>query len=245
MNKRIFIVIIVCITVTVSLNIIRKCGKETGDAFKATGETAKVLVEKLNTVIYERLIEIKEYFNEIKSTKGDELIVAKVTYETEYKISDTKREYWTSLLFEKGISLGTNIVKVRCPTEYKYFIKISDPWIINVKSGIIYIKQPIIRQLYPPSVKLEYLEIESERGWARGSTKQLQSQALKDFMANAIRTGDNSIPQIKSKANESIIKFVNNWLLKLKDIDIDGIRVEIIDTIPLCDKINLNIQIDG
>lgn len=111
---------VVCTTIVLSLYFIKETGKD-------ISETAVNIADKINSLTYERLIEIKEYFGQAKSAKGDELIVAEVTHETEYVISDTKREFWTSLLFKNGISLGTNIVKIRCPTVHKYFIRISDP----------------------------------------------------------------------------------------------------------------------
>jgi hypothetical protein len=165
-----------------------------------------------------------------------------VTHETEYAISDTKREFWTSLLFKNGISLGTNIVKIRCPTAHKYFIRISDPWELNLTDGIIYVKQPIIRQLLPPSILLNRMEIETERGWARGSTKNLEEQAFKDFMEAAIKKGNLSIPEIKNTANEGIKKFVSNWLLNLKDVNISGIRIEIAGSIPAFEKPNIKFK---
>ena len=239
--KKLFVLVaitVVCTTIVLSLYFV----KETE---KGVSETVVNIANKIDALTYERLIEIKEYFGQIKSTKGDELIVAEVTHETEYAISDITREFWTSILFENGISLGTNIVEIRCPTVHKYFIRISDPWELNLKDGIIYVKQPIIRQLLPPSILVNRMEIKTERGWARGSTKNLEKQALNDFMVNAIRKGNISIPEIKNKANEGIKRFVTNWLLNLKDVNLSGIRIEITDSIPALEKTNITFITDN
>jgi len=239
--KKLFVLVtitVVCTTIGLSLYFIKETEKD-------VSETVVNLANKINALTYERLIEIKEYFGQVKSAEGDELIVAEVTHETEYAISDIKREFWTSLLFENGISLGTNIVKIRCPTVHKYFIRISDPWELNLTDGIIFVKQPIIRQLLPPSILLDRMEIETERGWARGSTKNLEKQAFKDFMVAAIRKGNISIPEIKHKANEGIERFVNNWLLNLKDVNISGIRIEITDSISAFEKPNIKFKTDN
>ncbi len=239
--KKLFVFVtitIVCLTIVCALFFIKKTEKDVSKAVVS-------LANKLDALTYERLIEIKEYFGQVKSAKGDELIVAQVTHETEYSISDTKREFWTSLLFENGISLGTNTVKIKCPTVHKYFIRISDPWELNLTNGIIYVKQPIIRQLLPPSILLNRMEIETGRGWARGSTKNLEQQAFQDFMVAAIQKGNLSIPEVKNKANEGIKRFVTNWLLNLKDVDIRGIRIEITDPMPAFEKPNIKLQTDS
>jgi hypothetical protein len=229
---------VVCTTIVLSLYFINETGKN-------VSETAANIADKINSLTYERLIEIKEYFGQAKSAKGDELIVAEVTHETEYAISDTQREFWTSLLFENGISLGTNIVKIRCPTVHKYFIRISDPWELNLTDGTIYVKQPIIRQLLPPSILLDRMEVETERGWARGSTKSLEKQAYKDFIVAAVKKGNTSIPEIKNKANEGIKGFITNWLLNLKDVNITGTRIEITGSMPAFEKTNIEIKTDN
>ncbi|MCP4350655.1 MAG: hypothetical protein GY795_34740 [Desulfobacterales bacterium] len=83
------------------------------------------------------------------------------------------------------------------------------------------------------------MEVKTERGWARGSTKNLEKQALKDFMTVAVRKGNKSIPEIKNKANESVRNFINNWLLNLKGVNISGIRIEITNSMPVSEKSNI------
>lgn len=90
-----------------------------------------------------------------------------------------------------------------------------------------------------------YFIKETERGWARGSTKNLEEQAFKDFMIAAIRKGNLSIPAIKNKANEGIKIFVTNWLLNLKDVNISGVRIEIADSIPAFEKPNIKFKTES
>ena len=63
-------------------------------------------------------------------------------------------------------------------------------------------------------------------------------------MVAAIRKGNLSIPEVKDEANKGIKSFVTNWLLKLKDVNISGIRIEITDSIPAFEKPNIKFKTD-
>lgn len=230
-------VIVVCLTILGSLFYLYNIGKLAIFGLQTLTE--------LSPITRETIIELSYYFGEVKSTDGDELIVAKITNSIEYNISDTQREYWTSLIFDKGISLGTNTVKIRCPVHYKYYIKISDPWEINLKNDVIYIRQPIIRQLIPPSILIDRLEVETDRGWARLPTDKLEKDALRDYLGVATIYGNRSLDKIKKTANESIEKFINNWLKNLKGIDITGVTIIFVDRLSGFGEENLIINSKG
>ena len=62
---------------------------------------------------------------------------------------------------------------------------------------------------------------------------------------DAIRKGNIFIPEIKNKANDGIKRFVTNWLLNLKDVNLSGIRIEITDSIPALEKTNITFITDN
>ena len=169
----------------------------------------------------------RENVRRIASTNGDVLELA--TLESE----ETVTKFDSKTLLDV-VYLGTTESEIRAMVVYRYHLKLSDDWSLNVKDGRCVVIAPEIRPSLPPAVRTETMEKKSEAGWLRFNAAENLSALEKGLTAllekRAATPG--KIRRVREAARLSVAKFVQAWVLKeQKGLEQGGIR-EIVVVFP-------------
>ncbi|MBL9132733.1 MAG: hypothetical protein JNG86_16115 [Verrucomicrobiaceae bacterium] len=146
----------------------------------------------------------------ITSTEGDVLEIATMeTVETVTK-SDTKT------LFDDIIYLGTTESEIRVPAVYRFHIKLSDPWRLEVHDGRCIVIAPPVRPTLPPAIRTDGMEKKTEAGWLRFNATDNLTQLEKNLTPTLEKRagGHILIPGVRDSSRQSVAQFVRKWILK-------------------------------
>jgi hypothetical protein len=135
----------------------------TGFFFIHTLKEAVSWLRELPSKLVQQDIEtsFRESITKITSTKGDILEVA--TLETH----ETVTRYDMKTALSEMVYLGTTVSEIRTPVVYRYHIRLSDDWHLQVKEGQCFVQAPPLRHSPPPAIRTEGMEKKSEAGWLR------------------------------------------------------------------------------
>lgn len=169
----------------------------------------------------------RENVKRIASTNGDVLELA--TLETEETVTR-----FDSKTFFDVVYLGTTESEIRTMVVFRYHLKLSEDWSLNVKDGRCVVIAPAIRPSLPPAIRTDTMEKKSEAGWLRFNAAANLSELEKGLTAllekRAATPG--KIRSVREAARLSVAKFVQAWVLKeQKDLEQGGIR-EIVVVFP-------------
>lgn len=174
---------------------------------------------------------ISESFHEnvkrIASTNGDVLELA--TMDTE----ETVTRFDSKSLFDV-VYLGTTESEIRAMVVYRYHLKLSDDWKLNVKDGRCIVIAPGIRPSLPPAIRTETMEKKSAAGWLRFNAAQNLADLEKGMTGILERraSAPGKLNHVREAARQSVAKFVQAWVLKeQKSQQPDSIR-EIVVVFP-------------
>ncbi len=151
----------------------------------------------------------RENVKRIVSTNGDVLELA--TLESEETI--TKIDSKT--LFDV-VYLGTTESEIRTMVVYRYHLKLSDEWRLEVQDGRCIVVAPGIRPSLPPAIRTETVEKKSAAGWMRFNAAENLAALEKGLTAILeTRAGvPSKIRSVREASRESVAKFVKQWILK-------------------------------
>ncbi|NDJ15370.1 MAG: hypothetical protein EBY17_30005, partial [Acidobacteriia bacterium] len=79
-----------------------------------------------------------------------------------------------------GISLGTNVARVRLPVTYRYHLRLADPWRLEVEGSHLIIHAPLLRASLPPAIHTDEMDVHTERGWCRSTPEDLLRELHRD-----------------------------------------------------------------
>lgn len=152
----------------------------------------------------------RENVKRIVSTNGDVLELATVDTEEMVTKFDTKS------LFNEVVYLGTTVSEIRAMVVYRYHLKLSDDWSLNVQDGRCLVIAPAIRPSLPPAIRTETMEKKSEAGWLRFNAEENLAELEKGLTAVLERRAatPGKIRQVREAARQSVAKFVQMWVLK-------------------------------
>lgn len=164
---------------------------------------------------------ISESFQEnvkrIASTNGDVLELATLDMEEAITRFDTKT------LFD-AIYLGTTESEIRAMVVYRYHLKLSDHWKLNVENGRCVVIAPAIRPSLPPAIRTDSMEKKSAAGWMRFNAAQNLVDLEKEMTGILERRAGapSKIRHVREAARQSVAQFVRLWILKEQKDRPDG-----------------------
>lgn len=162
----------------------------------------------------------RENVRRILSTNGDVLELA--TMETE----ETVTRFDSKTLFDV-VYLGTTESEIRTMVVYRYHLKLSDDWQIEVKDGRCVVIPPQIRPSLPPAIRTETMEKKSAAGWLRFNAAENLADLEKGLTGILERRAGvpGKINYIREASRQSVAKFVQAWVLKEQQgLEQGGIR---------------------
>jgi len=152
----------------------------------------------------------RERLVQVTSTEGDVLELAVVEMDETFSRADSR-----SLLGEM-LYLGTTISEIRVPVVYRYHLKLSDPWKIEIVGDECRVLAPMIRPSLPPAVRTDAMEKKSAAGWLRFNAADNLVQLEKGLTPRLeLRAGDRRrLESARAASRESVEKFVRRWVLE-------------------------------
>lgn len=195
-------------------------------SIKTAKETAVATVEKTVDAVKEGLREasdIAERFQQTKITHTFEESIPEVKGTGEgnlelatMKFTETlKRTNKRTILWQQ-ISLGTTVTEIKVPATFRYHLRLSDPWKLEVHGQHCVVIAPRVRASLPVAIHTDQMQKKSDEGWARWNSDE-QMTALERSLTprlNGYAKQENHIRQVRETARGTVANFVKEWLLK-------------------------------
>jgi len=202
-----------------SLSVAKDVAEEAKDA---TVGTAKEIRQTVND-IGDAAITIAENFQQAKITEtfveslpevsdaGEgNLEVATMKNTKTFKRTDKRTILWDS------VSLGTTTTEIKVPATYRYHIRLSDPWKLEVRAQNCIVIAPSLRATTPVAIHTDELEKRSDEGWARfNADRQMESlqKTITPRLNNYAQTPQH-FDVVREHSRKTVAKFVREWLMK-------------------------------
>jgi hypothetical protein len=130
--------------------------------------------------------------------------------------TETFRREDSLSIFGDRIPLGTTISEIRVPVTYRYHLRLSDPWRLEVSNQTCIVHAPRIRPSLPPAIDTERMEKKSEAGWARFN-KQEQLDELEKNVTPTLKLYSRDpkhLSLVREECRKTVAEFVKKWLLR-------------------------------
>lgn len=151
----------------------------------------------------------RERLVQVTSTEGDILELAVVEMDETFSRADSR-----SLLGDM-VYLGTTMSEIRLPVVYRYHLKLSDPWTIEIVRDECRVVAPPIRPSLPPAIRTEAMEKKSESGWLRFNAAKNLADLEKGLTPRLeLRAADiRRIDMAREASRKAVEKFVRRWII--------------------------------
>ena len=147
---------------------------------------------------------------EIASTGAGNLELATADETETFRAEDEKSIFWDKLY------LGKTVSEIRVPVTYRYHLRLSDPWQLDVAGQTCLVFAPRIRASLPPAIHTDRMEKNSEAGWGRFNAREQMTDlekgitpALSEYASDEKHTA-----LAREQCRKTVGEFVKAWLLK-------------------------------
>ena len=182
--------------------------KEIRETVKEVGDTAITIAENFQQAkITETFV---ESLPEVSNTGEGNLMVAKMINAKTFKRTEKLTILWDS------VSLGTTITEIKVPATFRYHIKLSDPWKLEVREQQCIVIAPALRATTPVAIHTNGIEKRSDEGWARFNADEQMAgleKSLTPRLNNHARSREH-MNVIREEARKTVGEFVRQWLMK-------------------------------
>ncbi|MCB1224573.1 MAG: hypothetical protein KDK99_02070 [Verrucomicrobiales bacterium] len=163
--------------------------------------------EKLQTRTLEETIE--DAILRVTSTQGDILELATI------ESQETFTSYDMRTLWGNTVYLGTTVSEIQVPVVYRYHLRLSEGWKIEVKGDQCRVIAPKVRPTLPPAIRTDGLQKKSKAGWLRFNAEENLSKLEKEITPKIeTRAGDaRHLELARAPSRESVAEFVRKWVL--------------------------------
>jgi hypothetical protein len=147
---------------------------------------------------------------EISSPGAGNLELATADQTEIFRAEDEKSVFWDQLY------LGKTVSEIRVPTNYRYHLRLADPWHLDVSGQTCIVVAPRIRPSLPPAIHTDRMEKKSDEGWGRFNAREQMSELEKSITPTLIRyAGDRRhLDFVREHCRRTVAEFVKTWLLK-------------------------------
>ena len=120
-----------------------------------------------------------------------------------------------SVLFDL-IPLGTTVTEIRVPVTYRYHVRLSDPWQLDVRDSVCLVRAPRLEPSLPPAIHTDGLERRSERGWLRFNVDEQMAALEKSITPTlaAYAADAQHLALVREPCRLRLAEFVRTWLLR-------------------------------
>jgi hypothetical protein len=190
---------------------LRSCKQTAVESINAVGNQASNLVTALGKFNQATITQtFQEYLPQLSSEPGGRLEVASLNMNEVFKKSDHLITAWGKL------DLGTTMTEIKVPATYRYYVRLHDPWRLDVSTNICIVHAPRLHPSLPPAIDTANMEKKSERGWARLNAAEQMDQLERDITPTlSTYAGDvKHLALVREESRKTVAQFVRDWLLK-------------------------------
>lgn len=198
--------------------VVWKFIEESAGVVQGVGDFFHSVADKMHTRSVEETF--RERITQVVSTEGDILELARVESEETFTRADSRS------LFGEMLYIGTTSSEIRVPVIYRYHLKLSDEWKIEIRDQEFRVLSPMLRPSLPPAIRTDGMEKKSASGWLRFNAEANLLQLEKDLTPRVEeRAGDKRHLNLAREASRrSVEQFVRRWVLE-KHPDIGRMKV--------------------
>ena len=147
---------------------------------------------------------------EISSTGAGNLELATSAQTESFRAEDEKSIFWDKLY------LGKTVSEIRVPVTYRYHLRLSDPWHLDVSGPTCIVVAPVIRPSLPPAIHTDKMEKKSDVGWGRFNAREQMAELEKGItpmLVNYVADAKH-LALVREQCRKTVAEFVELWLLK-------------------------------
>ena len=133
--------------------------KEIRETVKEVGDAAITIAENFQQAKITRTF--VESLPDVSDTGEGNLEVATMKNTKTFKRTEKLTILWDS------VSLGTTVTEIKVPATFRYHIKLSDPWKLEVREQQCIVIAPALKATTPVAIHTNEIEKRSDEGWAR------------------------------------------------------------------------------
>lgn len=144
------------------------------------------------------------------STRGDILELATCDTDEFFKKEDK------SYLWDRRIYLGTTTAEIQARCTFRYHLRLSDEWNLEVRDNTCIVRAPQFRPSLPVAIHTDKTSKRSESGWARFD-KHEQLASLEAAMTPELekRASESRLREnVREECRKSVGEFVRTWLIR-------------------------------
>ena len=196
--------------------------KDTTKVTKNAVDTARHISETVREVT-EAAVTIAENFTQAKITETfvESLPEVKDAGEGRLEVATMKntktfnRTDRLTILWDT-VSLGTTVTEIKVPATFRYHIRLSEPWKLEVREQNCIVIAPTLRATTPVAIHTSEMEKRSDQGWARYNADD-QMTALEKSLTprlNGYARSEEHLGVVREHARKTVAEFVRQWLMK-------------------------------
>ena len=113
-----------------------------------------------------------------------------------------------------GVSLGTNVARLRLPVTYRYHLRLADPWRLEVQGNHLIVHAPVLRASLPPAIHTDEMEARTERGWCRCAPADPLRELHREVTPLISQWAGNEqhLGLVRETARLQVAEFLRRWL---------------------------------
>jgi hypothetical protein len=178
------------------------------DKTLAAGAKAEAIAEKFKkgTITQTFLAQLPE----ISSRGSGNLELAALDSIEVFKREDMRTVAWD------WVYLGTTVSEIKVPVTYRYHLRLSDPWKLDVSGQTCIVVAPRFRATQPPAIHTDGMEKKSERGWLRFNEAEGMTELEKSITPTLkiYAREKRHMDLVREECRKTVAQFVKEWLLK-------------------------------
>ena len=182
--------------------------KEIRETVKEVGDAAVTIAENFQQAkITETFV---ESLAEVSDTGEGNLMVATMKNTKTFKRTEKLTILWDS------ISLGTTVTEIKVPATFRYHIRLSEPWKLEVREQNCIVIAPTLRATTPVAIHTHEIQKWSDQGWARYNADEQMSALEKSLTPrlNGYARSEEHLGVVREHARKTVAEFVRQWLMK-------------------------------
>lgn len=149
-----------------------------------------------------------EYITATKGEGSGNLEVA--THETLAVFSETREKSYVW----GAVSGGITSVEIKVPVTYRYYVRLDDPWKIEINGAICTVLAPAIKPGLPPAIHTDRMEKRIDESWIRFDGRQMMDELEKQMTPELNRRAQTNILLVREHSRKVVSTFIKNWLLQ-------------------------------
>lgn len=152
----------------------------------------------------------EESLPELSSDPGGRLEVAALTMNENLSESNNLTTAWGYL------NLGSTVTEIQVPATYRYYLRLHDPWQLDISTNICVVHAPRFHPTLPVAIDTSRMEKKSSAGWARFNAGEQMDQLEKDLTPTlSLYAADpRHVALVREECRKNVAQFVRDWLLK-------------------------------